>query len=56
MNVTLWLAIDAQVKRFVICDCFNMDLLTIVIYHPPIKAVSPLIGLLVQLISSKPKI
>ena len=26
--MTLWLAIDAQVKRFVICNCLNMDLLS----------------------------
>ena len=28
MNMTLWLAIDAQVKHFVICNCLNMDLLS----------------------------
>ena len=27
MNVTLRLAIDAQLKCFVICNCLNMDLL-----------------------------
>ena len=26
--MTLWLAINAQVKRFVVCNCLNMDLLS----------------------------
>ena len=28
ISVTLWLVMDAQVKRFVICNCLNMDLLS----------------------------